>query len=243
MLYVCDIKIIITLYINNAHPHTQRTPTHIMNRDTTITEQRLSSIQNEDIPFFSLCGVETIGKIVDIYDGDTCSIVIIVEHEQGQPDVLYKYKCRLMGIDTPEIKPLLKKENREAEIEHALSAKYRFFMLGADCCGGGGIGATSDCPEHTNAIHGGGGEGIGATDANELDKKGYRKLLQLNTKIIRVLCHEFDKYGRLLVSLYDRLEGGGGGGGGGCGVSKSYNEIMVEEGYAVRYDGGHKSEW
>ena len=38
------------------------------------------------------------GKVVDIYDGDTCKIVMPFKNE------LYRWNCRLIGIDTPELR-------------------------------------------------------------------------------------------------------------------------------------------
>ena len=42
-------------------------------------------------------------------------------------------------------------------------------------------------------------------------------------------CLEFDKYGRLLVELYDDINN-----------SKSFNKLLVEKELAVNYDGGTK---
>jgi len=51
------------------------------------------------------------------------------------------------------------------------------------------------------------------------------------TKIIRVKCSEFDKYGRLLVDISNMVD------------EKSINEIMIEEGHGKVYDGGKKDKW
>ena len=48
---------------------------------------------------FSLCGLTLKGKVVECYDADTCKIVIPIK------DSLYKFTCRLNGIDSPEMKP------------------------------------------------------------------------------------------------------------------------------------------
>lgn len=37
-------------------------------------------------------------KVVDVYDGDTCKIVFPVLRK------LYKFNCRIQGVDTPEIR-------------------------------------------------------------------------------------------------------------------------------------------
>ena len=36
---------------------------------------RLTSLNSEDVPLFSLNGYKTKAKVVDVYDGDTCTII------------------------------------------------------------------------------------------------------------------------------------------------------------------------
>ncbi len=52
---------------------------------------------NDEIPYFSFNGIKTKCKIISFYDGDTCKIVFKYNGK------LTKLKCRLAGIDTPEI--------------------------------------------------------------------------------------------------------------------------------------------
>lgn len=61
----------------------------------------------DDIPFFNMNGEEFIGKIVRIYDGDTVYAVILFNNK------LTKFKIRLYGIDTPELKPSKSIEENE----------------------------------------------------------------------------------------------------------------------------------
>ena len=137
--------------------------------EETIT--KLKTTTNKDIPEYSLNKVKTVGKVVDVYDGDTCKIVLVVNGE------LQKYNCRLMGLDTPEMKPSLKKENREKEIEHSHKCRNRLLQLVTSC----------DVPDVSVIIH----------------KKVVAKMLdEYNTKVITIECCEFDKYGRLLVNLF-----------------------------------------
>ena len=85
---------------------------------------------------------------------------------------LYRWKCRLLGIDTPEIK-------------------------------------TKSKDEYAAAI------------------KAKEKLSELIlNKIITIKCSNFDKYGRLLITVYK------------SGVN--INEFMVRQGHAYKYDGGTK---
>jgi hypothetical protein len=66
-------------------------------------------------------------------------------------------------------------------------------------------------------------------DNLDIKKEEAIKLLQTNKKLITVKCLEFDKYGRLLVELYNNDTD-----------IKSFNDILVEKELAVRYDGGTK---
>lgn len=55
------------------------------------------------------------------------------------------------------------------------------------------------------------------------------ELLQKTNYIIHVKCGEFDKYGRVLVTLYSSV------------FNKSLNDILIEEGYAYAYFGKTKN--
>lgn len=155
----------------------------------------LKNIKSSDISQFSLNGMKTQGKVVEIYDGDTCKIVLL------NNNVLQKFNCRMNGIDTPEIKPLLSNPNREIEIKNAYKARNRLIQL---------------C---TNAN----------IDFKNFDTK--KVSLDTNTKLVYIKCLEFDKYGRLLVNIYDNDNEN----------SISYNEILINEGFAKKYDGGTKN--
>jgi len=51
------------------------------------------------------------------------------------------------------------------------------------------------------------------------------------TKMIKVKCGEFDKYGRLLIEMWNMVD------------ETSINEIMVKEGHGKLYNGGTKEQW
>jgi len=57
-----------------------------------------------DAPLFSFEGQEIECKVVSVYDGDTVKIVFPLNN------TLYKWNCRLTGIDTPEIRTRCKPE-------------------------------------------------------------------------------------------------------------------------------------
>ena len=47
---------------------------------------------------FGFDGETKEAKVVDVYDGDTCKVVFPVLRK------LYKFNCRIQGVDTPEIR-------------------------------------------------------------------------------------------------------------------------------------------
>jgi len=161
----------------------------------------LAQATHKSIQLFSLAGQSMLGKIVNIYDADTCKIVL----DRGN-NVLEKYCCRLLGIDTPEMKPSKSNLNRDLEIESAYNARNRLIQLSTTCK-----------IELENRVKG----------------KKLQTLIDTNTKIIIVDCFQFDKYGRLLVKLYDNVNE----------KKNSYNEILVNEGYAYNYYGGTKQKF
>ena len=60
----------------------------------------------DDAPLFSFEGQEIECKVVSVYDGDTVKIVFPLNN------TLYKWNCRLTGIDTPEIRTKCKAEKQ-----------------------------------------------------------------------------------------------------------------------------------
>lgn len=136
-------------------------------------------IDPENMKCFSFIDQSFIGIPTNIYDGDTLSIIFVYN---GRP---VKYRCRALGYDSPEMKPLLSNPNRLMEKVLARKAKDRFIEL---------------LTKHTE-------------------------------KNIFIKCHEFDKYGRLLVEIWNNVD------------KESINTIMVNEGHGKAYDGGTKEKW
>jgi endonuclease YncB( thermonuclease family) len=58
----------------------------------------MSIIEMNDAPSFSLQGYEVDAKVVSVYDGDSLKIIFPLHN------VVYKWNCRLRGVDTPEIR-------------------------------------------------------------------------------------------------------------------------------------------
>lgn len=133
-----------------------------------------------DVPLFSLEGWVVPCKVVNVYDGDTCKIVLELDGR------LAKFNCRMAGYDTPEMRPPRDKPDRDKEIAAAKAAKARLIEL----------------------VMSGGEEG---------------------DQLVTVECGEFDKYGRLLTTLYVN-----------AGDTKSVNQMLVDEGHGYEYDGGTK---
>ena len=152
-------------------------------------QEKLKTLCIKDVSQYSLFGQKYIGKVVDVYDGDTCKIILL------QDAKFVRYTCRLLGIDTPEMK---------SKTDNAYKARNRLIQIA------------------TNV-------------AIELDNKGSHpattRLVQSNSKLVLVSCFEFDKYGRLLVKLYECDDND---------CVKDYNSILVAEKLAKSYDGGHK---
>jgi len=136
---------------------------------------RLLSIKENDVPYFSFKGRTFLAKPVNVYDGDTFSIIF----EFGDGSELIKYRCRCYGYDTAEMKPRLDLVGRDAEVAKAKAAKARLIEL-------------------------------------------------LGQGLVRVECMEFDKYGRILVNVWNQVD------------PRSLNEIMVSEGHGKPYFGGTK---
>lgn len=59
-----------------------------------------------NVPQFSLEGLETEAKIYSVYDGDTVKAIFPLH------DKLYKWNCRLTGVDTPELRTRCKIEKQ-----------------------------------------------------------------------------------------------------------------------------------
>ena len=66
-------------------------------------------------------------------------------------------------------------------------------------------------------------------DNLDIKKEEVINILSKNKKLIKVKCLEWDKFGRLLVELYNKDDN-----------NKSFNTLLVEKNLAVSYDGGHK---
>jgi len=143
---------------------------------------------------FDLDGIEGKFYVESVYDGDTITILVPIQthiynmigsnsvnfdSDSNKSNKIYfnKIRLRLLGIDTPEIKP------------------------------------RKDIPDRDNHI-------AKAKEAKEFLSN------QILNKIINVKFMSNDKYGRPLANLYQN--------------NININELMIEKGYAKKYDGGTK---
>jgi endonuclease YncB( thermonuclease family) len=85
--------------------------------------QKLRSIDHKKVPLFSFQNKVLIARVVDVYDGDTCTVLFEYNGE------IIKYKSRAMGYDCAEMKPKKDDPNRDQEKKLALAAKARFIEL------------------------------------------------------------------------------------------------------------------
>ena len=69
-------------------------------------DKELLSKTKENTEYMTLKGNEYIAKIVYIYDGDTMHVVF------KEYDQYYRWNCRIMGVDTPELRTKNEKEKK-----------------------------------------------------------------------------------------------------------------------------------
>jgi micrococcal nuclease len=129
-------------------------------------------LDETNIPWLSLEGQFLKCKVIDIYDADTVTLIIPF---MGKP---WKEKCRLIGIDSAELRTQNIKEKE-------LALKGKTWLIG------------------------------------EI----------LNQKVW-VKCGGWDKYGRLLGTIYKQNKD-----------KVSINELLITNGYAYTYDGKKKKKF
>lgn len=71
----------------------------------------------ESTPDYGFKDQKMMGKIVSVYDGDTCTAIVKIN------SIYQKIKIRCYGYDSPEMKPAKSLEDRDDEIRKAKLAK------------------------------------------------------------------------------------------------------------------------
>ena len=105
---------------------------------------------------------------------------------------------RMLGYDSPEMIPKKNVLFREEEIRKAILARNRMIQLVS---------------------------GI-KLDDRKYSKDEIKTLLATGRKLVMVRLGEFDKYGRILATLYDK--------------DFNLNQLMIQEGHGYEYHGGSK---
>jgi endonuclease YncB( thermonuclease family) len=160
---------------------------------------------------FSLVGLTLTAKVVYVYDGDTIHCVVKCPN---MGDTLTKINCRLLHIDSPEICPKNVSNNtlKQKEIESAVKSRNYLIERVTD-----------------------------QKTTDNMSKKDIKELCSNSKKLVTIKCFDFDKYGRVLIEIYDKSCDKH------CFASKSnehsINMEMIEGKYAVPYDGGTKKEF
>lgn len=80
-------------------------------------EKKLRMTTMDNTPTFELPRKTMKCKVIKVYDGDTIWVSIILHGR------VFKFNCRMLGYDSPEMKPSLKLKNRENIIIKAKAAK------------------------------------------------------------------------------------------------------------------------
>jgi endonuclease YncB( thermonuclease family) len=129
--------------------------------------EKLKTSQMTDDHSFN--GYEGWAKVVSVLDGDTLRIKLIYKGD------IIQLRVRCAGYNSPELKPSLKHENRQREIENANRSMNRIIELTTNC--------------HIDFDH-------------TYSKQEIKQLLTANTKLIYVKLYNFDNFGRTLAVLY-----------------------------------------
>lgn len=141
-----------------------------MATNSDMFDERLESCTLQNTADFSLVGKQTVGRVLDVYDGDTLTIAM------PMLGAIYQMSCRLEGIDTCEMK---------SHTDYCKNMAYRARNRLLQLCASIATGSAEDVVPFDN----------------RWKRKQVQQFLQATPYYVRVLCGEFDKYGRLLVSI------------------------------------------
>ena len=95
-----------------------------------ITKEQYNELKKIDktVEIFSLNKKIFIGKVVDVYDGDTCKIVINLKNE------FVKFNVRMLGYDSPEIRTKNDIEKNFAKISKNILETLILNKIVKICC-------------------------------------------------------------------------------------------------------------
>ena len=95
------------------------------NRDVFMTNFINWNNVDDSIPMLSFKGQRIYCKVVSVYDGDTIKVVFPIIGSGSMK--LYKWNCRINGVDTPELRT---RNNLEKKLGYKVRDKLREKILG-----------------------------------------------------------------------------------------------------------------
>lgn len=131
----------------------------------------LHSASFENTPTFSLENKVVTAKCLDLYDGDTGTFAIELY------DTVYKFKMRLSGIDTPEMRPPKNQSDRDIEKKAARYVRNRLLQL---------------------LLH----ENEEVDLKKKYSKNEIRKKLAKHGRTVFLQCGKAGKFGRCLIKIF-----------------------------------------
>lgn len=180
-----------------------------------LTPDEELNIRNttKSVPEFNLLGPIKVCKVVSVYDGDT--IKVCFYHN----NVINQWNIRLLGLDTPEIRPSRKLVNRDTIITNAkVSRDYLKNILLT--------------PDETNQPK------LFYLKCNDFDK--YGRLLGEIFPYQPILFQPNNNDTKISNQILDINQTGGGQTIYPGLHPDSINTLMIKQGYAKYYDGGKK---
>ena len=93
---------------------------------------KIRETNTNDIQSLSFEDYTTLAKVISVYDGDTVTLGFCIPNT----DLIFKWKCRLLGIDTPELRTKNEIEKKCAtEARDALKLKIPIGSIVKIRCG------------------------------------------------------------------------------------------------------------
>jgi endonuclease YncB( thermonuclease family) len=169
-----------------------------------LDRKRVEKLQDcnwDNTTEFSLAGRCGWGKVVDVYDGDTFRVAFYLHQDDPEP---VRFTVRGAGYDTPEMYPAKDHPSRQREMARARVARNRLLELVSD---------------------------VSVSKRMHYSKSDIRSMLERNRKLVFLKFGKFEKYGRLLASVYMSENS-----------EASFGQMLIDEKLAVPYDGGKKQQ-
>lgn len=173
-----------------------------LNDNSENNSDILKNSTNDEYSDFSFNGIKTNCKVVDMYDADTFRIVFFLKENDKKP---LKIKVRASGCNASEMYPSKSHPEREEEMKKARLARNRLLDLVIE--------------KNDNFD----------TENINYKREDIEKFLSENKKLNYIHLEKYDKYGRVLGTLFRNKDD-----------EKSINQILIDEKHAVSYSGGKR---